>query len=43
MFNIYKYKFFFEMPWLIWQAKLWDFRGIQIRKIKVSNNSDYIA
>ena len=32
MFILYKDKFFFEMPWLIWQTKIWNFRGIQIRK-----------
>ena len=32
MFNLYKDKFIFEMPWLIWQTKIWNFRSIQIRK-----------
>ena len=42
MFNLYKDKFIFEMPWLIWQR----FETLEVFKsenMKRSKHSDYIA
>ena len=42
MFNLYKDKFIFEMPWLIWQR----FETLEVFKsenMKHSKHSDYIA
>ena len=49
MFNLFKGKFCFEMPWLIWQTKMWHFRDsnqkiwFNSENMKISKNSDYIA